>query len=408
MKITNQGKIPAQQLTGVSPKTPTSIADLPAGSKFKATIMDMQPNRVTIEMLSGGTLTARCHTLPEARIGEKVIFQVKENLKGQVSLQMLKLNDDMPSNFVKEVLQNAQLPMTDDNATMANLLLKEGLPVSAESVQNATYFQQSAGMSAQEILFLVKEGFQPSEVNVNLLKQLSDGTFNINNSLQTIIDGVLKNDIDIAKIFPNDRNEQGLDAKHILESKFYVALKDQHSLGSAGNYYKDLHSAMSNIEDLLQQERIDPALLSVVSNTKDQLDFMDSIKNYKEFMQIPFILENEKSHGDLYVFKNKKNSKPNEDQLSALLSLDYAALGHIEIFINKAKQTLSLDFKAATHNSLKTIELNSYSLLRHLSESGYTIGGVSYKVIENKFDVTKDLESEKGGNKARFSFDMRV
>ena len=405
MKITNQGNISSQKRLGAFPNAQANITDMPAGSKFKAMIMDIQPNRVTIEMSSGTKLTARCHSLPEARIGEEVIFQIKETLKGQVSLEMLKLDGDIPSNFVKQALQHAQLPMTEDNATIANLLLKEGVPVSAESLQNATYLQHISGdISAEQLLFLVKEGFAPSEMNVNLLKQLSDGSFSINNSLQTIIDGLIKNGVDIGKIFPN----QGEDAKHILESKFYIALKDAHSLESMGDYYKDLHKAMSNIEDFLQQEKLDPALLSVVSNTLDQLDFMDNIKNYKEFMQIPFMLENEKNQGDLYVFKNKKNSKPNEDQMSALLSLDYVALGHIEIFINKVRQTLILDFKAASDSSLKAIELNSYNLLKHLSESGYTIGGVSYKIIENKFNVTKDLESEKGGNKARFSFDMRV
>lgn len=409
MKITNQGKVSAQKLSGASPNLEKNITDLPAGSKFKARIMDMQPNRVTIEMSSGDRLTARSHILPAARIGEDVIFQVKENLKGQISLEMLKLNDDIPANFVKEALQNAQLPMTDDNASMANLLLKEGLPVSADSLQKATYLQHiSDSMSAEEIIFLVKEGFQPSEVNVNLLKQLSSGSFNINDSLQTIIDGLLKNDVDIAKIFPHDQNKQLGDAKHILESRFYVALKDQHSLESMGEHYKGLHKDISNIEEFLQQEKLDPALLSIVSNTKDQLDFMDHIKSYKEFMQIPFMLENEKKQGDLYVFKKKKNSKPSEDQMSALLSLDYAALGHIEIFINKVKQTLSLDFKATDSHSLKVIEANAHSLLNYLSASGYTIGGLSYKIIENKFNVSKDLESEKGGNKTRFSFDMRV
>ena len=66
------------------------IARLEAGDRFEALVLDIQVGRITLRLPSGESLTARSLILPEARIGEKSVFIVKENVKGQVALEMQK------------------------------------------------------------------------------------------------------------------------------------------------------------------------------------------------------------------------------------------------------------------------------------------------------------------------------
>ena len=64
---------------------------LPAGSTFKAQVLDIRPGMVTIRLDNGGRFTARSMVTPGVYIGEESYFRVKHNnFDGLIQLEMLK------------------------------------------------------------------------------------------------------------------------------------------------------------------------------------------------------------------------------------------------------------------------------------------------------------------------------
>ncbi len=71
------------------------FSELIKGDRFIAFVKDIRPDMVLIELENGETVTARSLVLPEARIGEHAIFNVKDNINGQILLEMVKDSENI-------------------------------------------------------------------------------------------------------------------------------------------------------------------------------------------------------------------------------------------------------------------------------------------------------------------------
>ncbi|MDR1533001.1 MAG: flagellar hook-length control protein FliK [Clostridiales bacterium] len=473
-------EVPAQQARSeISYKTLTSLQP---GERFRATITDIQPNRVTIRLSSGETLTAKSYILPEARIGEETIFMVKENLKGQVLLEMLKPGADvMQKNIIKEALANLFLPVTEENIALAKALIENNLPLTKEMLEKALFIKYSAGagisgtLDMDKILFLIKEGFPLSADSAAALNRALEGGFALKGNLAAlaelltqlpdtplkrgILEALLPDGVpttlpeagepdlepaeEQAPAIPRELREERLvtaellnrlaaetspqareallnDLRAELKKAMFIPL-DGDTVKNPGEYYKDLAEIVKLLtERLAASGKTVPEVL-VPSETaraaggmfealRDDMRFMNSISVEREYIQIPFVLQNRENQGNLIIFKNRRGggSLPHGSSC-ALIALDLEALGYVEVLVNKTYSSVSLEFRAKESASEKLFKHNAADLVSALQSRGYE-ARVGFKKLREPFRLTDPSPAEPGekGPPKRYSFDMRV
>lgn len=378
----------------------TDILELVSGERFTALVMDIKPGNVLLKLSDGKLLDAKSLFMPEAHIGDEATFQVKENVRGQILLEMVKQNEKGASaSIVKEALSAAHMQYTKQNAEIVNLLIKANLPIDAQTIQRTAYFKYAEPeFSDKEILFLVKENFPTDEKTIETYKGFMDKTVKLDDNIKLLLSEMEKTEILKAKV-PQLRNKLILDLK-------------QNGLKNIGEYFREVEKTVAELKTLSTQYKVGGEVAKQLEYIEDNLKLMDNVSQYKQFMQIPFAVEGRVNQAELHVF-SKKKGKPNasDGSATAVLALDYDSLGHVEVVINRINKTVSLQFKGDKSRAIELLQANSPKLIEILNEKGYNIAQIGFKKTEEKFDIADGIELDRQADAAdikRYSFDMRV
>lgn len=397
------------------------ISQFKAGDKFNAVICDIKPDMVSLKLSDDSILNAKSLIIPEARIGQNATFVVKENSSGQILIEMVKENQsNINFNFAKELLLNADLPVTKENVELINSLLSNNINADKDILQKAAFFKYSdIDMTTDKILFLLKENFPAQKVSAKVLENIlnskndfKNNLINIAEEIAVLSDGKLKDEIlQLFGINKNDILDKNQLYKKIIDNLF-VKINNKEDLNELNKQFENLHNISKFAEKILSEaSESKNSLKNSFENVKETIEFMNNINNYKEYLQIPFNLNNKENQCEFYIFKNSKNEKKFKHNASILISLDATFIGRVETFINKEDNNLTFQFKAEKDNTLKMIRISVNKLLNVLKERKYSILSVDFKKIERPFNILEEIHKEntqiKNTNK-RYSFDMRV
>lgn len=410
-----------------------TINQLSAGDKFKATIIDIKPDLVSLRLSDNTVLNAKSLIIPDARIGQEATFIVKENLSGQIFLEMKKTDESSPaSNVIKEILRESEMPVIKENADLVKALIDNNMPVDKNTLQKAAFFKysdtnaQSGNLNnnIDKILFLLKENFPAEKMSVDVLNNIIKNDTTMKNNLIKVTEDILNlNNYEIKnsilKLFDfNDEEIKKLDNKQIydkIKSKFFLKINKSEDIETVENHFNNIKKISKEIDEILSKfENTNLNLKNSIQNLNDNMDFVKNINNYKEFIQIPVNVNNKDEQCDVYVFKNNKHNKTLSENASVLVSLNMPFLGKTETFIDKSNKVLSFQFRAENNNVLSLIQNKINKLALKLKQMGYSISSITYKNIDEPFNIlSESINKNKNETKVnnvnkRYSFDMRV
>ena len=403
-----------------------SFINLNAGDSFKALVTDITPNNVTLRLSNGENLTARSLSPPDVHIGDETIFTVKDNSNNQILLEVHKPGADMVQNrLAGEALLNADIYPTKENIDIARALMDNKLPIDADTLQKALFFTSAGGLSLDKALFLIKENFPMTEKSVEMLNTFLDGTVRLTEHAGRLLDHLFsmpesdEKEAVLNKIAeymsrtdakPGAARRQSGEILREIHKSIFINMK-RGDPAQLKDFYKRLHAAVSEAKTYMNETKPDDALGRLLTNIKDSLEFMDHIGNYKQYIQIPFAIDNAKYTGELYVFKEPKMKRGGSDEsASVLIGLDLPALGRVEAFIVKDRHSLNFQFRSDTAGSLKLLGRKFDELKAVLDVKGYLVTGVAFKKIDEPFNVARDITdiSKKPDTHRRYLFDIRV
>lgn len=152
------------------------------------------------------------------------------------------------------------------------------------------------------------------------------------------------------------------------------------------------------------------SIVSAAENIHDNLDFISQVNDLYTYVQIPLKLSGGETTGDLYVYRNKKQSKNDNDELTAFLHFDMEHLGSTDISVRMKNKNVNTKFYLEDEGAYELIMNNIHILKEKLDNLGYNC------VIECENDskpvnfVTDFLEKDKktAENISRYSFDVRA
>ena len=356
------------------------------GTTFKALVLDIQPSKVTIRLKGGTSFTARTTITPDARIGEESYFRVKvNNLDGLIQLEILKSSPEArQDNLVQEALQSANMSNVDENIEMGRALIENNLPLDADTLQKAAFFNHVQD-DMDKTMFLLQEGFPADSNSVQALESVLKPENHLSHLLQNLEDMI--------------NNLPMPDLQHSLSEILAPARQLFMALDNGMNYTNLRETVQKMQKRISEADQVLQAMQEKLMQIRENLNFIQQVSQKLKYYQIP-----SKNPAELFVYPDNRN---------AVIGVDTAKLGRIEVQTLKDGNNLSLCFKGGNDAILSHLQANSSQLLRYLQEKGFNVTGLSYQKQDGRTTLLtqnypQNSQQQPPEPNKRFAFDMRV
>ena len=186
-------------------------------------------------------------------------------------------------------------------------------------------------------------------------------------------------------------------------------LKDGTSLDEVYDKMSRHFETLSNFNEQVLGKDIFTQVTNTASDMNENLDFMRTLNQTFQYIQLPLKLQNQNAHGDLYVMTRKEALKKDPNKLKVLLHLDMDHLGTLDIQISKENTSISTNFFVSSKDTKNLLERNMEMLRDAINKQGYAFTS-ELSMKEKEIDIVNDFISAEApvGDIKRYNFDLRA
>lgn len=148
-----------------------------------------------------------------------------------------------------------------------------------------------------------------------------------------------------------------------------------------------------------------------VVSLRQNIDFMNQVNQFANYVQIPLKMSNMNANAQLYVYANRDKLKKNDSELSAALQLDMDNLGRVNVFVKMKDKNVNTNFTLANEEALDLISDNIDVLSKRLEKLGYNVqtklelDDKASDIIDEVLKIDMDAQDNIG---IHYSFDMKA
>lgn len=153
------------------------------GTILSGEILDVRNNQVQILLGDNQILTAKLLESLNFNIGEHMLFQVKDNSGGQITIRPVK-NDAFPMETISKALESAGLPETDKNIEVIKELMNQGQPIDRQTVLQTLQHSMRHDMPLEMLVTMEKYQIPLTPENVAQFEQYQNLNHQITSQLQ--------------------------------------------------------------------------------------------------------------------------------------------------------------------------------------------------------------------------------
>ncbi len=521
-QLTGQSAYAGKNISSVTDKQAAEILlkNMEPGQIFSGEITDIRGSYITITLQNMQSVQARLAENFEFLIGQKALFQVKDNQDSQLLIRPLDLNAAQRGELMvaERALSAAGLQMTEKTLELVKNLMaanqpidkqslisyvrqlakypqaeisdlitlhKHQLPVNGETVSQMANYRQfehsllkDIGELQKKLPDIVGELSKESPERaqmllkgvVNALLPKESGAVQAGQTAESgqqavTANGVLQGDglaeatrngnagdiqagglsegalaeteqtqnatqahsseqsalmkladmLKDSEVFSKPENGKALKEllKNTLEEAFLLKPEEVADKEKVKEYYKGMQEKGEALKELFQTFGKETAVLDKpVQNMTQNLQFMQTLNEAFNYIQLPLKMTNQEAHGDLYVYTRKKAKGNAEEGLSAFLHLDMEYLGSVDVMVKLTGQRVGTDFTLETEELLDFIEQHMELLTARLEKKGYQCS--TQVTLKNPEEPQQSFEQKLTGEAAvagdirRFSFDVRA
>lgn len=251
----------------------------------------------------------------------------------------------------------------------------------------------------------------------NIISSISNGTITAETLFTTINQNITSSIDDAAKLFSNKVFTEVF--RKVIHNSWTISARELANTNNIAEHYRELADELMKTSELIERNLsgTSSALLTEqTSKMSDNINFMNELNNYLQYVQLPIRFQDQTAHGDLYVYTKKDELKRHPDKVSVLLHLNFEHLGNLDIHISKDKSRIDSTFSCPDADTVNLIRTNMHMLKDTLAEKGFifsaTVNESSAKqdIIKNFLEqtVTMDGRTPAQGNLNRYAFDLRA
>lgn len=150
------------------------------------------------------------------------------------------------------------------------------------------------------------------------------------------------------------------------------------------------------------------ALGRTVQNLNQNLNFLNQLNDMYSYVQLPLKMADQDTHGELYVYANRQKKAVREGEVSALLHLDMANLGPMDIYVQLKENHVGTRFYLPDEEMLDFIAEHIDLLNSRLEKRGYHMNcAFQTREMGEENTVMQELLEEQSNRpiSADYSFD---
>lgn len=200
--------------------------------------------------------------------------------------------------------------------------------------------------------------------------------------------------------------------KDALEQQWLIRPEELENEKSViSKLYEKLQKQLSQMEQALKTAGGDASqLMQMSAELKSNVDFMNQVNQFYQYVQIPLKLSGQNASGELYVYTNKKNLSDENQELSAFLHLDLDNLGSTDVSVKMLHKDVNTKFYMSSDEAFELVQKNWPVLEERLKKKGYHIT-VDVRNENKHVNVVDDLlkrDMPVTNHVKRYSFDIRA
>ncbi len=348
---------------------------------------------------------------PGTGVSQAASDAVSENQSKAVTVNSNTVPTDLSGILMEEMGTKA-------DTTNLNVLLNNtagGAAAAEEAVQNAgkvtdtPVLLEMTGESREQLAGLLKEaGFSGQ-----LTDKVAAGNLTQTALLQEIAKEISEhqghiNNEKLAQVF--NSKEYGTLIKNEISRQWLLKPEEVAGDRQVEELYRRLNDQTSKLTNALSQAaKADTPLANTVNNLSNNLNFVNQLNQMFTYIQLPLKMNGENTHGELYVYTNKKNLAKKDGNVSALLHLDMEHLGPVDVYVAMQNHNVSTKFYLQDDSMIDFIADHIHILDERLNKRGYSMNCEFVQKGGEKTPMEEMLESNKNVSVlASYSFDARA
>lgn len=298
--------------------------------------------------------------------------------------------------------------LTDGNSALKSAVAQSGL---AEDFRTPFIHEQTGFILSPAIRQDFARFLSEFPLPETIKEGISDGTITAREFLAEIL-----------RTFPDMTEEQ---AGKLLASKPFQSIlkgqfmsnwtispehmKDPGAMNELYQKMSDQFDALAKFSEQTLGKDIFPQISENAQDMQNNMDFMRTLNQTFQYIQLPLKLQNQNTHGDLYVMTRKESLKKDPNHLKVLLHLDMEALGTLDIQIARENTAVSAHFFISKKPTKDLLERNIELLSDAINRQGYAFHS-ELSMKEKEMDVVKDFIGAEApvGDFKRYNFDLRA
>ena len=248
-------------------------------------------------------------------------------------------------------------------------------------------------------------------VSEDLKKAVADGTATTRELLKELKDHLPKLPDELSGKLVSNKAFQTI-IKSQFMTNWTLSPEEMKEEGAMRRIYEKMNTQFSALEHFSENTLGKDLFQGLSENAKDMnqnLDFMRTLNDAFQYIQLPIKLQNQNAHGDLYVMTRKEALRKNPNKLKAVLHLDMDHLGTLDIHITKENTAVTAAFYTDSDKTSALFSRNMDMLKDAINEQGFAFQG-TMNPKEKDVDIVKDFLSSEApvGDMKRYSFDLRA
>ncbi|MCR5676231.1 MAG: flagellar hook-length control protein FliK [Lachnospiraceae bacterium] len=140
-----------------------------------------------------------------------------------------------------------------------------------------------------------------------------------------------------------------------------------------------------------------------VQQLQNNLNFMNDLNHMFQYVQLPLKMNGQNTHGDLYVYTNKKNAMHEDGTVSAVLHLDMEHMGPVDVFVKMRDNNVKTNFYLADDEMIDFLMAHIDILNKRLEKRGYNMEAKMHLQEEEMIDEDAPVREMLNGNLGRIS-----
>ena len=172
------------------------------------------------------------------------------------------------------------------------------------------------------------------------------------------------------KIYHSDRFREIL--TKAFTDKWMLAPEEVGDKQKVEQFYSRLSAESEKLSQLMQEADTNHAAGSGAKNIHENISFMNELNQSFQYVQLPLKMTGKNANGELYVYTNKKNLAKKGGTLTALLHLDMANLGPMDVKISLETEKAMLTTRFCLNEDVVAfMQEHMEELTQRLTRTGY-------------------------------------